>query len=226
MSLRIVASRIWSGIIRSGIGLAAVALMLAADPASAQGPDRAPPRPFDKGADTLPAPPAKLPHVHADRTRGLDFLFGALKAAPDEASARHVEARIWALWMATPSDTAALLMARAKVALEARQLDVALKLLDAVVALRPDYIEGWNRRATIYYLRDDYGHALQDIRQVLAREPRHFGALSGLGLIYQARGEDAEALAWYRRALEQNPHMPGIAQRVEDLALKVEGEAI
>ena len=226
MSLRIVASRIWSGIIRSGIGLAAVALMLAADPASAQGPDRAPPRPFDKGADTLPAPPAKLPHVHADRTRGLDFLFGALKASPDEASARHVEARIWALWMATPSDTAALLMARAKVALEARQLDVALKLLDAVVALRPDYIEGWNRRATIYYLQDDYGHALQDIRQVLAREPRHFGALAGLGMIMRDLGDDRRALDAFRKALAINPHLDKIPELVKTLTEKVEGRDI
>ena len=96
----------------------------------------------------LPEAPSKLPKVGADRTRGLDFLFGALKAAPDEASAKHVEARIWALWMQTPSDTAALLMARAKAAMDAQQLDVALKLLDAVIKLRPDYAEAWNRRAT------------------------------------------------------------------------------
>src|SRR4029077_5641099 len=102
----------------------------------------------------LPEAPSKLPKV--DRTRGLDFLFGALKAAPDEASAKHVEARICALWRQTPSDTAALLMMRAKTAMDAQQTDVALKLLDAVVKLRPDYIEGWNRRATLYYLRNDY----------------------------------------------------------------------
>ena len=59
-----------------------------------------------KDQKKLPEAPAKLPKVGADRTKGLDFLFGALKAAPDEASARHVEARIWALWMQTPSDTA------------------------------------------------------------------------------------------------------------------------
>ena len=87
------------------------------------------------------------------QARGLDFLFGALKAAPDEASARHVEARIWAFWLQTPSDTAALLMMRAKAAMDAQQIDVALKLLDAVVKLRPDYVEAWNRRATLYYLQ-------------------------------------------------------------------------
>src|SRR5205809_6805504 len=87
-----------------------------------------------------PEAPAKLPKVGADRTRGLDFLFGALKAAPDEASARHVEARIWAQWMQTPSDTAALLMTRAKAAMDAKNIDIALKLLDSVVKLRPDYV--------------------------------------------------------------------------------------
>ncbi len=114
--------------------------------AFAQDPGAGPSKQLKK----LPEAPSKLPKVGADRTRGLDFLFGALKAAPDEASAKHVEARIWAVWMQTPSDTAALLMMRAKAAMDAQQMDVALKLLDAVVKLRPDYVEGWNRRATLY----------------------------------------------------------------------------
>ena len=83
--------------------------------------DRAPPQ---KNQKKLPEAPGKLPR--ADRTHGLDFLFGALKVAPDEASAKHVEARIWALWLQTPSDTAALLMMRAKAAMDAHQMDVAL----------------------------------------------------------------------------------------------------
>jgi tetratricopeptide (TPR) repeat protein len=149
--------------------------------AFAQDPRITPPKQQKK----LPEAPSKLPKVGADRTRGLDFLFGALKAAPDEVSAKHVEARIWALWMQTPSDTAALLMMRAKAAMDAKQMDIALKLLDAVVKLRPDYVEGWNRRATVYYLQNDYAHSLGDIEQVLVREPRHFGALAGLGMIMQ-----------------------------------------
>src|SRR5882757_4190531 len=121
--------------------------------------------PPPKQQKKLPEAPSKLPNVGADRVRGLDFLFGALKAAPDDASAKHVEARIWALWLQTPSDTAALLMARAKAAMEAQQVDVALKLLDAVVKLRPDYIEAWNRRATLFYLKNDYAHSLENIEQ-------------------------------------------------------------
>src|ERR1700675_3506774 len=93
--------------------------------ASAHDPPAAPPAQQKK----LPEPPSKLPKVGADKTRGLDFLFGALKVAPDEASAKHVEARIWAQWLQTPSDTAALLMMRAKVAMDARQTDRGLKVL-------------------------------------------------------------------------------------------------
>ena len=174
----------------------------------------------------LPDAPSKLPRVPADKTRGLDFLFGALKAAPDEASAKHVEARIWAIWLQTPSDTVALLMTRAKSAMEAKNTDVALKLLDSVVKLRPDYVEGWNRRATLYYLRNDYTHSLQDIEQVLAREPRHFGALAGLGMIMQEVGDEKRALEAYRKALAVNPHLEKIPEQVKALTEKVEGRDI
>src|SRR6202046_2682637 len=159
-----------------------IAAIIAATPAASMPQDL-------KQQKKLPDAPAKLPKVPADRTRGLEFLFGALKAAPDEASAKHVEARIWAIWLQTPSDTVSLLMMRSKAAMEAQNSEVALKLLDAVVKLRPDYIEGWNRRATLYYLKNDYVRSLEDIRQVLAREPRHFGALAGLGMIMQEYGD-------------------------------------
>jgi len=173
-----------------------------------------------------PEAPGKLPKVGADKSRGLDFLFGALKAAPDEASAKHVEARIWALWTQTPSDTTALLMLRAKAAMDAQQTDVALKLLDAVIKLRPDYVEGWNRRATLYYLKNDYAHSLQDIEQVLVREPRHFGALAGLGMIMQDLGDEKRALDAFRKALAVNPHLEKVPEMVKTLTEKVEGRDI
>jgi tetratricopeptide (TPR) repeat protein len=201
--------------------LAATMAALAA-PALAQDPRPAPPRNQKK----LPEAPAKLPKVGADKTRGLDFLFGALKAAPDEASAKHVEARIWALWLQTPSDTAALLMMRAKAAIDAQQVDVAQKLLDAVVKLRPDYVEGWNRRATLFYLKNDYAHSLEDIEQVLVREPRHFGALAGLGMIMQDLGDDRRALDAFRKALAINPHLEKVPELVKVLTEKVEGRDI
>ncbi|GMO43624.1 MULTISPECIES: tetratricopeptide repeat protein [unclassified Bradyrhizobium] len=172
----------------------------------------------------LPEAPAKLPKV--DRNKNLEFLFGALKAAPDEASAKHVEARIWAIWLQTPSDTAALLMARAKTAVDAKKIEVAIKLLDSVIKLRPDYIEAWNRRATLYYMQNDYGRSLADIQQVLIREPRHFGALAGLGMIMQEVGDEKRALEAYRKALAVNPHLEKIPDQVKSLTEKVEGRDI
>ncbi|WGS00488.1 tetratricopeptide repeat protein [Bradyrhizobium sp. ISRA443] len=192
--------------------------------AAAQGDPRVIPPP---GAQKkLPEAPSKLPKVPADRARGLDFLFGALKAAPDEDSARHVEARIWALWLHTPSDTAALLMVRAKAALDAQNIDVAMKLLDAVIKIRPDYVEAWNRRATLYYLKSDYVRSLEDFQQVLIREPRHFGALVGLGTIMQDIGDDKRALDAFRKALAVDPHLEKIPEKVKQLSEKVEGRDI
>src|SRR4051795_10229738 len=198
--------------------------LIAASPAVAQAQGAKPAQ--ERQQKKPPQPPPKLPNVGADRTRGLDFLFGALKAAPDEASAKHVEARIWALWMRTPSDTAALLMSRAKAAIDAKQMDVALKLLDAVVKLRPEYVEAWNRRATLYYMQNDYTHSLEDIEQVLSREPRHFGALAGLGMIMQELGDDKRALDAFRKALAVNPHLERVPELVKTLTEKVEGRDI
>jgi tetratricopeptide (TPR) repeat protein len=173
-------------------------------------------------------PPSNL-HPHArrpDRTQNLDFLFEALKIAPDEASAKAIEERIWSVWLASGSDTCNLLMTRVKTAIDAEKLDLAVKLLDAIVEIKPDYVEAWNRRATVFYMKKEYGHALADIGQVLLREPRHFGALAGLGTILQDIGDDKHALEVYRRAIEVDPHLEGIADKVKSLAEKVEGREI
>jgi tetratricopeptide (TPR) repeat protein len=207
---------------RSGLSALIVTALIAMAPAAVQA--QAPNTVAPKQQKKPPEPPGKLPR--ADKTKGLDFLFGALKVAPDDASAKHVEARIWALWMQTPSDTAALLMTRAKAAMDAQQMDVAQKLLDAVVKLRPDYIEGWNRRATLFYLRNDYTHSLEDIEQVLVREPRHFGALAGLGMIMQDLGDEKRALDAFRKALAINPHLDKVPELVKTLSEKVEGRDI
>lgn len=173
---------------------------------------------------TPPQPPEKLPKVN--QHQDLEFLFGALKAAPDAKSASMVEARIWARWLVSPSDTANLLMTRVRTAVAAKNLDLAVKLLDSIVQLRPDYVEAWNRRATINFMRKDYRGALEDLRQVLAREPRHFGALAGLGLIMQEFGDDKRALEVYRKALEINPHLPRIPELIKSIGEKVEGRDI
>src|SRR3954447_4878286 len=194
--------------------LVLVATLIAASPACAD------PGGWAETPDKLPRAP------RGDRFKNLDFLFEALKAAPDADSAKLVEGRIWALWLHSGSDTADLLMTRVKTAIDGKDNDLAIELLGAVIGLKPEYVEAWNRRATLYFATKDFGKALGDIREVLAREPRHFAALSGLGIIMQEFGEDKLALEAFRRALAVNPHLPKIPEFVKTLTEKVEGRDI
>jgi tetratricopeptide (TPR) repeat protein len=169
-------------------------------------------------------PPSNLPRIQG--TMNLDRLFEALKMAPDDESAKYVENRIWAMWIATDSDTTTLLMTRVKAAVDAKDLDLGIKLLTAIIDIKPDYLEAWNRRATIYYMKKDFDDSLADIHEVLKREPRHFGALSGLGMIMQEVGDDKHALDAFRRALAVHPHLEHIPDLVKQLTDKVEGRDI
>src|SRR3954449_3368354 len=109
------------------------------------------PSPPGSGERQMVEPPKDLPRPQrGDPVRNLDFLFEALKIPPDETSAKHIEDRIWALWIGSQSDTANLLMTRVKTAVEAEDSDLALRLLDSIIEMKPDYAEAWNRRATIY----------------------------------------------------------------------------
>lgn len=208
--------------------IVAAALVFAAAPAFAQAPPVSPHPELGPGAKPpWVEPPKDLPRVRrGDQTKNLDFLFGALKVAPDEDSAKSIEERIWAQWMTSGSDTANLLMNRAKQAVEGGDHDLAIRLLDAVVEVKPRYVEGWNRRATVFFLKKDYAAALKDLRKVLTLEPRHFGALAGLGLIMQEIGSDKDALAAYRRAVDIHPQLKGMADKIKSLAEKVEGRDI
>jgi tetratricopeptide (TPR) repeat protein len=193
-----------------GVWLAAAAL----SPALAQDPEQ------------WLSPPNDSARAGHGETYSLDTLFAGLKIAPDETSAKAIEDRIWSLWLVSGSDTCTLLMARVKDATDDKNYDLAIKLLDAVIAIKPNYVEAWNRRATVYYLKQDYGHSLADLREVLAKEPRHFGALSGLGLILQDIGDDKDALEAYRKALAIDPHLENIPEVVKTLTEKVEGRPI
>jgi tetratricopeptide (TPR) repeat protein len=195
------------------LALAILALPLA-------GPVRSEPGSWTEAPDKVPRAPK------GDRSKNLDFLFEALKAAPDADAAKLVEGRIWALWLTSGSDTADLLMSRVKTATEAKDTKLAIQLLDAVIQLKPEYVEAWNRRATIHFSNKDYSKSLADIRQVLAREPRHFGALTGLGVIMQEFNEDKLALEAFRRALAVNPHLQKVPDFVKSLTEKVEGRDI
>ena len=119
-----------------------------------------------------------------------------------------------------------LLMKRVITAINDEDYSLALALLNRIVEIRPGYAEGWNKRATLYYLIDDYGRSMRDIQMVLSLEPRHFGALSGLGLILQEVGQKAGALAAFRQALSVHPFLGNLQENVEELAHEVEGDAI
>ena len=160
------------------------------------------------------------------RRKVLDELFDRLAKAQDHVEAMGVSGAIERVWMHSGSDTADLLMARAMQALERKDFALSGELLGSIVEIEPRWAEGWNKRATVRYLAEDHMGAMQDIAHALALEPRHFGALSGLGLILQSRGFDKRALEAFRKALDLNPRQEEIRHLVDKLTLEVEGRGI
>ncbi len=182
------------------------------------------PDPHADPHEGLVKPPDELPKLpKGERSRNLDFLFGALKAAPDDDTAKAVEDRIWAVWSGAGNETTNLLMSRAKKAADDQDYGLAIRMLNAVIEIKPDFTEAWNRRATVYFLQKEYTNSIADIAKVLSREPRHFGALSGLGMIMQEVGDEKHALEAYRKALEVYPRLKGVDEKVKTLTEKVEG---
>ncbi len=156
----------------------------------------------------------------------LDDLFLRLKSADDERNAQVIEQAVWQMWLRSGSDTVDLLMQQSIQALNADEMDDALRILDAIVELAPGFAEGWNKRATVYYLMDRYDESMRDIVRVLEIEPRHFGAISGIGLIRRQLGDVQQALAAFRQALEIHPFLPGAQQAIDELSEEVEGQGI
>jgi tetratricopeptide (TPR) repeat protein len=141
------------------------------------------------------------------KTQRLDELFGRLKSTTDEGEADAAAAEIWKLWQRTGTPELDEPMERVAALIGQGLSALALPMLDDMVARAPDWAEAWNKRATALYLAGEHDRSLADIDRVLALEPRHFGALAGMGLIRIARGEYREALAAYRRALSVNPFL-------------------
>jgi tetratricopeptide (TPR) repeat protein len=171
-------------------------------------------------------PPSQPSQRDAGRRATLDDLFNRLAAAKDEAEAKGIANLIERRWMRSGSDTADLLLTRASDAIQGKDFPLAIELLDRVIALQPGWAEAWNRRATAFYLLEDTASSMADLRQVLSREPRHFGAWAGLGHIYSAGGDKARALEAYRKALAINPHMQSLRDLVERLTPEIEGRDI
>lgn len=152
----------------------------------------------------------------------MDRLFGRLKTAKSEQEAQIVEQSIWRLWMRSGSPTDDLLLEQATKSMTARQYDRALDILDAIIEHAPDFSEAWNKRATVNYMVGRLDRSLADIDKVLALEPRHFGALSGLGMIKRDKGDERGALDAFREALAINPFMPNVREAVKSLEKELE----
>jgi tetratricopeptide (TPR) repeat protein len=150
----------------------------------------------------------------------LDNLFTKLKKAPDEAAAAIASHSIEQSWARSGSDTADLLMQRADKALASGDRTLAIEILDRIIAIDPDWAEAWNRRATVFYLDDDIARSAHDIREVLVREPRHYGAMMGLGAILERIGDERKALEVYERVLDIYPLLAGAQKGVERLKAK------
>jgi tetratricopeptide (TPR) repeat protein len=156
----------------------------------------------------------------------LTSLLERLEKEEDADAAKKLEGAIMELWQRSGSPTVDILMEQAVEAANEKKTDTAIELLDAVVELAPDFAEGWNKRATVFYMRDEYTRSMIDIQKVLSLEPRHFGALSGLGMIMREFGEDKAALAAFREALKHHPHLEGAVSAVKELSVSVEGRGI
>lgn len=184
------------------------------------GPPSEPTPPPPKAA-AKPAPPPPL-----DREAMLAELYVHLAQAPDAEQATPIAETIEGVWLNSGSDTVGLLMGRSLKAINEQHNELALKLLDAVVELAPDYAEGWNRRAYVYYLQSDFEHAIGDLRRALALEPNHFKALEGLARILRESGQKKSALKAYQQIQRIYPYMPGAKDAADELSVEVEGQGI
>ena len=147
----------------------------------------------------------------------LDELFEQLGATKSPQEAQPLESAIWHIWILNDDGAVKDLMEEGLRAMQAQDYTRALRYFDQMVTIAPEFAEGWNKRATVYYLIDDYENSLADIDRTLALEPRHFGALSGQGLVYAALDKKQEALHAFESALSVHPNMIGAKRNAEVL---------
>ncbi|MEL6278128.1 MAG: tetratricopeptide repeat protein [Pseudomonadota bacterium] len=174
-------------------------------------------------AQSEPAPAAEAETtVERSQEQILSDAFDGLKST-DEAIWRKAEQDIEKSWSRSGSDSMDLLLKRGREAMTREETDKAIKHFTDLVRLAPDFAEGWNARATAHFLKGDLGASLADIAETLALEPRHFGALTGLGTILERLGDQENAIAAFRDALELHPHLEGPREAIERLAPTADG---
>ena len=156
----------------------------------------------------------------------LPALFERLQQDLTPQEAAEVDRRIWILWLHSEDKTVNRLMAQGMIAMQRGALDRALERFNEIVEQAPDFAEGWNKRATVLYMMGRHRESVADVQSVLNLEPRHYGALSGLGMILVAIGREEEALEWLRRALEVNPYLDGVRLLADQIGERLKGKRI
>ena len=151
----------------------------------------------------------------------LDTLFAKLRDPAIGSGVMSIEQHIWDLWLHAGSDAENESLAKATLAMNIGDFKAADRMMTALVTSSPQFAEAGNKRATLYFLMGRYDESLADIVKTLDLEPRHFGALSGRGMIYQRLGRDTDALAAYKDALAVNPNLPGATMAVKELSKKL-----
>lgn len=153
----------------------------------------------------------------------LNALFRQLKAAETVAQAQRIETSIWHIWLHADDEAVNRRIEAGLRAMTIRDHAAALAVFDDIVRIAPDFAEGWNKRATVHYFLGNFEKSITDISRTLALEPRHFGALSGLGLVNLALGRENQALDAFEAALKVYPLMPGSTTHIKALREKLRG---
>lgn len=144
----------------------------------------------------------------------LDFLFSALLKAENQEQGDLITNEIWKRWLSVDNSEISKLLSVGISAMNQNNLFVALNLFDKVVEKEPKFSEGWNKRATVYYLLGDYSNSIKDIQKTLQLEPRHFGAMAGLAEILLAQGDHETAEAVLKKTLSINPFLIDIQRQL------------
>ncbi len=140
----------------------------------------------------------------------LDTLFAKLQSATDPSAIQALEAAIWEQWTMVPDVDQRQLMLRGMAEMQQHDFQSAVETFTQLIAIAPDLPEAWNKRATVHWLMGNFTGSLADICETVKREPRHFGAYSGLGMIRAEMGENGRAIAAFELARKYNPHIQGI----------------
>jgi len=147
----------------------------------------------------------------------LDTLFAKLQTATDPMAIQSLEGAIWEQWVMVPDGPQRELMMRGIAEMQQRQLKQSVETFSKLIEIAPDLSEAWNKRATAHWLLGNFPASLNDICETVKREPRHFGAYSGLGMIRAEMGEYPRAVAAFELAKKHNPHIVGIDDEIERL---------